>query len=165
MPPWPEWQFEYVGSRFLGRLLGLGSSLCVSLIRKLFGLTLAIIKGPRSAQGFPKAGTASCNGPRPELSSLGRPSKMAISTSVTLLAWMAITWKPIWSAAGPTGDKILTVVLLLVSGAWPISLVWIWFSQSKAKKSSLLTTDGTYAMSGSEVSSRQSRTGWRHTPN
>lgn len=27
MPPWPEWQFEYIGSRFLGRLLGLWSSL------------------------------------------------------------------------------------------------------------------------------------------
>jgi len=54
---------------------------------------------------------------------------MAISTLVTVGVWSAITWKPIWIAAGPTGDEILTVVLLFVSAAWPVSLVWIWLSK------------------------------------
>ena len=35
MPPWPEWQFEYMGSRFLGKLLGFWSGLWVSLLKKL----------------------------------------------------------------------------------------------------------------------------------
>jgi len=56
---------------------------------------------------------------------------MAISTLVTVGVWSAITWKPIWIAAGPTGDKILTVVPLFVSTAWPVSLIWIWSLSQK----------------------------------
>lgn len=130
MPPWPEWQFEYVGSRFLGRLLGLWSSFCVSVIRRLFRLTLAMVRGPRaSADWNPQPANYACDAPRTEPSLLGRVSKMAMSTLATVGVWSAITWKPIWIAAGPTGDKILTVVLLFVSAAWPISLVWIWLSK------------------------------------
>lgn len=58
---------------------------------------------------------------RAEPSSLARVSKTAIATLVTAGVWSAITWKPIWIAAGPTGDEILTVALLLVSAAWPVS--------------------------------------------
>ncbi len=47
MPPWPEWQFEYMGSRFLGKLLGLWSSLWVSLVRKLFRLLTKSTVGDR----------------------------------------------------------------------------------------------------------------------
>ena len=56
---------------------------------------------------------------------------MAISTLVTVGVWSAITWKPIWIAAGPTGDKILTVVPLFVSTAWPVALIWIWSLSQK----------------------------------
>jgi hypothetical protein len=38
---------------------------------------------------------------------------MAISPLATVGVWSAITWKAIWIAAGPTGDKILTVLLSL----------------------------------------------------
>ena len=131
MPPWPEWQFEYVGSRFLGRLLGLWSSFCVSVIRRLFQLALAMVRGPRVSEDWTsQPASDDCDGPpRTEPSFLGRLGKMAISTLVTVGVCSAITWKPIWIAAGPTGDKILTVVLLFVSAAWPISLVWIWLSR------------------------------------
>ena len=134
MPPWPEWQFEYVGSRFLGRLLGLWSSFCVSVIWRLFRLALATVRGPRvSGDLTSQAASYACDGPpRTEPSFLGRLSKMAISTLGTVGVWSAITWKPIWIAAGPTGDIILTVVLLFVSAAWPISLVWIWFSKPRS---------------------------------
>jgi hypothetical protein len=130
MPPWPEWQFEYVGSRFLGRLLGLWSSFCVSVIRRLFRLILAMVRGPRaSAYWTPQPANHARDGARTEPSLLGRVSKMAMSTLATIGVWSAITWKPVWTAAGPAGDKILTVVLLFVSAAWPISLVWIWLSK------------------------------------
>ena len=38
MAPWPEWQFEYVGTRFLGKLLGWWTTVWVSLIRQIFRL-------------------------------------------------------------------------------------------------------------------------------
>jgi len=131
MPPWPEWQFEYVGSRFLGRLLGLWSRFCVSAIRGLFRLTLGMVRSPRaSADWTPQPANYACKVPkRAEPSFFGRVGKTAISTLVTVGVWSAITWKPIWIAAGPTGDKILTVFLLFVSAAWPVSLVWIWLSK------------------------------------
>jgi hypothetical protein len=131
MPPWPEWQFEYVGSRFLGRLLGMWSSFCVSATRRLFRLTLATVRGPRaSADLTPQPANYTSKVPtRTWPSFFGRVGKIAISTLVAVGVWSAITWKPIWIGAGPTGDKILTVVLLFVSAAWPVSLAWIWFSK------------------------------------
>ena len=132
MRPWPDWQFEYVGWRFLGRLLGLWSSFCMSLFRNIFrlviGIKMAVRKTPLLVQKSDTFGAG--NGlVQTKPSSLGSGSRMAISTLVTVGVWRAITWKPIWLAAGPGGDKILTVVLLFVSAAWPISMVWIWFSR------------------------------------
>ena len=62
MAPWPEWQFEYVGTRFLGKLLGLWTALWVSLARRLFWLLTKIARivfhvspsrktNPRSSSG------------------------------------------------------------------------------------------------------------------
>src|SRR5208337_3319126 len=128
MPPWFDW-LDYIGADAIGRVIGLWFRFCVSLPRNLFrlviGTTTAVRKSALSVQKSDSF--AASNGPEPSL--LGRVGKMAISTLVTVGVWSAITWKPIWIAAGPTGDKILTVVLLFVSAAWPISLVWIWFSK------------------------------------
>ena len=52
MPPWPDWQFEYMGSRFLGRLLGLWSSLWVSVVRKLFQLLTKASRSRREASSW-----------------------------------------------------------------------------------------------------------------
>ena len=135
MPPWLDWldwlKWDCIGAGIVGKILGLWSSFCVSAIRELFRLTLGLVRGPRaSADWTPQPGNYACKVPkRTEPSFLGRVGKTATSTLVTVGVWSAITWKPIWIAAGPTGDKILTGVLLLVSAAWPISLVWIWLSR------------------------------------
>ena len=127
MPPWPEWQFEYIGSRFLGRLLGLWSSLCVSLVRKLF----------RLVKGIPRNRRYTLNDAQPsrtEFSFVRRLSRMAISTLLTLGVWRIVTLKAVWLSAGKSGDRILTAILLFVSASWVISLVWICFSKSERNK-------------------------------
>jgi hypothetical protein len=135
MPPWLDWldwlKWDCIGAGIIGRILGLWSRFCVSEIRGLSRLTLGMVRGPRaSANLTPQPADYACKVPkRTQPSFFGRVGRMAISTLVTVGVWSAITWKPIWTAAGPTGDKILTVVLLFVSAAWPVSLVWIWLSK------------------------------------
>src|SRR2546428_14148845 len=60
MPPWPEWQFEYIGTRFLGKLLGLWSAFWVNLLKKLFRsvrkavkLHIPQLQSERSLRGRP----------------------------------------------------------------------------------------------------------------
>ncbi len=36
MPPWPEWQAEYIGAIFLGKLLGLWFAFLISIVKKVF---------------------------------------------------------------------------------------------------------------------------------
>jgi hypothetical protein len=110
--PWFEW-LDYMGADAMGRLVGLWLRFCLSLPRKL--VTLVV----RNEQG------------RRKWSWLRRVGKMAVSTLLTLGVWTVVTWKPLWVAAGAEGDRVLTVVLIFVSAAWPISLVWIWFSKPK----------------------------------
>jgi len=137
MPPWPEWQFEYMGSRFLGRLLGLWSRLWVSLVRTLFQL---LTKTARNRHGFSSCnsnGFNSLDETRPsetEFSFARKLSRIAISTMLTLGVWRIITLKAVWVAAGESGDRILAAILLFVSASWVISLVWICFSKSKREK-------------------------------
>ena len=45
--------------------------------------------------------------------------------------WRIITLKAVWVAAGESGDRFLTAILLFVSASWVISLVWICFSKSR----------------------------------
>jgi hypothetical protein len=135
MPPWLDWldwlKWDCIGTGIIGKTLGLWFRFCVSAIRGLFRLTLGMVRGPHaSADWTPQPANYTSKVPtRTEPSFFGTVGKMAISTLVTVGVWSAITWKPIWIGAGPTGDKILTVVLLFVSAAWPISLAWIWFSK------------------------------------
>lgn len=137
MPPWPEWQFEYMGSRFLGRLLGLWSSLWVSLVRKLFQLLTKTARNRRDSSSCNSNGYNSLEDTRPsetEFSFARKLSKIAVSTLLTLGVWRIITLKAVWLAAGVSGDRILAAALLFVSASWVISLVWICFSKSKRKK-------------------------------
>jgi hypothetical protein len=135
MPPWLDWldwlKWDCIGAGIIGKILGLWFRFCVSAIRGLFRLPLGMVRGPRaSADWTPQPANYSRKVPkRTEPPFFGKVGKTAISTLVTVGVWIAITWKPIWIAAGPTGDKFLTVVLLFVSAAWPISLVWIWLSK------------------------------------
>jgi hypothetical protein len=134
MPPWPEWQFEYMGSRFLGRLLGLWSRLWVSLVRKLFQLLTKTARNPRDSSSCNSYGYSSLDDTRrseTEFSFARKLSRIAISTMLTLGVWRIITLKVVWVAAGESGDRILTAILLFVSASWVISLVWICFSKSR----------------------------------
>jgi hypothetical protein len=134
MPPWPEWQFEYMGSRFLGRLLGLWSRLWVSLVRKLFQLLTKTARNPRDSSTCNSYGYSSLDDTRRsenEFSFARKLSRIAISTMLTLGVWRIITLKVVWVAAGESVDRILTAILLFVSASWVISLVWICFSKSR----------------------------------
>jgi hypothetical protein len=136
MPPWPEWQFEYMGSRFLGRLLGLWSSLWVSLVRKLFRLFTKTTKNRRGTSSCNSNGYNSLDETRPsetEFSSTKRLSRMTISTLLTLGVWRVITLKAVWVAVGERGDRILTAILLFVTASWVISLVWLCFCNLKQR--------------------------------
>ena len=117
MPPssdWPDWLWwDWIGAGILGKIVGLWFGFCVSLPRKLVALVV------RNEQG------------RRKWSWLRRVVKIAVSTLFTLGVWTVVTWKPVWVAAGAEGDRVLTVVLIFVSAAWPLSLVWIWFSKPK----------------------------------
>jgi len=136
MPPWPEWQFEYMGSRFLGRLLGLWSRLWVSLVRKLFQLLTKTARNPRDSSSCNSYGYSSLDDTRrseTEFSFARKLYMIAISTTLTLGVWRIITLKVVWVAAGKSGDRILTAILLFVSASWVISLVWICFSKSRQR--------------------------------
>jgi hypothetical protein len=120
MPPWLDWldwldwlEWDSIGAGILGKVLGLWFGFCVSLPRKLVALVV------RNEERRPKG------------SWFRRLGEMAVSTLLTLGVWSVVTWKPVWTAAGAEGDRVLTVILIFVSAAWPISLVWIWFSKPK----------------------------------
>jgi hypothetical protein len=149
MPPQFDW-LDYRGADAIGSVIGLWFRFCMSLLRALFrlviGTTTAVRHSPVLVQKS-ESFAASNASLRTEPSFFGRVRKTAISTLVTVGVWSAITWKPIWIAAGPTGDKILTVVLLFVSAAWPISLVWIWFSKPRSTKADRKARPSPYSRS------------------
>ena len=137
MPPWPDWRFEYMGSRFLGSLLGLWSTLWVSVVRKLFQLLTKASRRRRGASSWDSDGHNFLNDTRQsetEFSFARKLSRMALSTLLTLGVWRIVTLKAVWLAAGASGDRILAAVLPFVSASWVISVVWICFSKSKPKK-------------------------------
>jgi hypothetical protein len=57
-----------------------------------------------------------------------------MATLLTLVVWAIATSKPIWTAAGTDGDRVLAGVLMLVSATWVISVFWIVFSQPRKKR-------------------------------
>ena len=101
MPPWPDWQFEYIGSQFLGRLLGLWSALWVSLLKRLFRfLTKTIVwrasSASYSSNESPLSGDTQPleSGP----SAAKKLYKITASTLLTLGVWRLATLKAVWSA-------------------------------------------------------------------
>ena len=139
MPPWLDWldwlKWDCIGAGALGKILGVWFGFCVSIVRKFFRWTLTVSKSPTRST------------PNPQISHPDQPTqtgtsfwrklrKIAVSTLLTVAVWVAITWKPVWSAAGAEGDRILAVVLVLTSAAWPISLLWILFSKNPTRKKS-----------------------------
>jgi len=124
MPPWQEWQIEYVGSSFLGKLLGLWCGFWISLLKRLF-----FIFGTPTENSNPdsRAGT--------RLSTFAIRAKLywiAISTLLMLGIWRLATLKPFWLAFNESGHRIIVSSLFLLTASWTMSIIWI--CSSKARK-------------------------------
>jgi ABC-type lipoprotein release transport system permease subunit len=126
MPPWPEWQVEYVGSSFLGRLLGLWFAFWIRLIKRLFS-------------GFGKDANNSRrhNGGRAPLSKFQVRAKLyrfAISTVLVLCFWRLATLKPLWSAFNESGHRVIVSSLFLLTAFWMVSVAWICLSKANRRE-------------------------------
>ena len=125
MPPWPEWQVEYVGSSFLGKLLGLWSAFWISLVKTLFRCFGTDVKNSKKH-----------NSSRSPLSKFGVRAKLyrlAISTVLMLCFWRVATLKPFWSAFNESGHRVIVSVLFLLTACWMMSVVWICLSKAQRR--------------------------------
>jgi hypothetical protein len=134
MPPWSDWldwlKWDSIGAGVIGRVLGLWFGVCVSAIRTLVRIVLGQQRGFASYVHNHSDYRAF----NQRLSVLAKLFRVTVSTLLTFVAWVTITWRPIWTAAGPRGDRILAAILLLVSASWVISLLWISCSRSRRKR-------------------------------
>src|SRR5258708_4504595 len=120
MPPWPEWQFEYIGTRFLGKLLGQWFALWVKLLKKTFRF-------------FAKSNSfnpdVSENAHSSKVSLAKKLYKMTISTLFMIGILRLATLRAVWSRSGETWHQTLSAIVLLACASWVISLFWISFSK------------------------------------
>ena len=129
MPPWPEWQLEYIGTRYLGKLLALWTAFWITVFRKIFRL---ILNGYRNSHSLTEHG---CNQSqlhvrlRSDSTLAKRLYRMAISTLLTLGVWRIATLNSVWLATSASAHRFIAAVLLLVSAGWVISLIWIVLSK------------------------------------
>ena len=124
MPAWPELQVEYIGSSFLGKLLGLWCGFWISLLKKLF-----FIFGKRTENSNPdnRAGARFLT-----FEIRTKLYRMTISTLLMLGIWRFATLKPFWSAFNESGHRIIVALLFLLTASWMLSIIWI--RSSKAHK-------------------------------
>ena len=132
MPPWPEWQLEYIGTRYLGKLLALWTALWIAVFRKIFRL---IFSGRRNSHSLTERGNQGLSDVhlRSEYSLAKRLYKMTISTLLTLGVWRIATLNSIWIATNASVHRFIAAVLLLVSAGWVISLIWIVLSKRQPR--------------------------------
>ena len=135
MPPWPEWQLEYIGTRYLGKLLALWTAFWIMLFRKIFRL---IFNGRRNSHSLTER---SCNQSlsnvhlRSEYSIAKRLYNITISTLLTLGVWRIATLNSLWLATNATVHRFIAAVLLLVSAGWVVSLIWIVLPKRQPRRS------------------------------
>ena len=144
MRPWLDWldwlKWDCIGAGIVGRILGLWFRVCVSAIRGAFRFVRGHLRD-FSADISNHSDFESANRQLSAGSSfLGKLGKTTISTLLTLIVWRVITLTAVWVAAGESGDRILTAILLFVSASWVISLVWICFSKSRQTETPAVTT-------------------------
>src|SRR6266498_111421 len=116
MRPWLDWldwlKWDCIGAGIVGKILGLWFRVCVSAITRLFRFVHGLLQGfvayisNHSNFETPNRQWSAVPWPR------GRLGKTTISTLLTLVVWRIITLKAVWAAAGESGDRILTVILL-----------------------------------------------------
>ena len=133
MRRWFDW-LEYLGADAIGRAIGLWFRFCLSLLKNTFRPLTTTARNPTHSSmriSNPDRVVRIDSSQRERLSPLRRVTEIAISTGLTLAVWRIVTLKAVWVAAGESGDRILTAILLFVSASWAISLVWICFSKSR----------------------------------
>lgn len=134
MPPWPEWQLEYIGTRYLGKLLALWTAFWITVFRKIFRLIFSGRRNSHSLAEHNSNQSLSDVHLRSECSIVKRLYKMAISTLVTLGIWRIATLNSLWRATNASVHRFIAAVLLLVSAGWVISLIWILLSKRQPRR-------------------------------
>ena len=134
MPPWPEWQIEYIGTRFLGKLLGLWSAFLISLCKALFRTFGTATNGLErlARRNSSHSGPGKNNRPS-KFTSIRKIYKLFVVTLLMLGFWRIATLKPIWSAIDERGHRAVVASLFLATAFWLISSLWICFSSSRAR--------------------------------
>lgn len=123
MPPWQEWQLQYIGTRFLGRLLAQWTVFWIRPFKKLFEL---ISSGDGKSNGCTRlAARRSPAQETPQRLFAKTFGKMAISTLFMLAVLRLATLKPVWVATDKSEHRFLAAILLLAPAVWLVSLVWI----------------------------------------
>ncbi len=132
MPAWSDW-LDYFGADAIGRVVGLWLKFCFGLPKFLLSRFRIFSRNTPMLSGGPYA--ASTHSEVTNLRSVfAKTVKIVMATLLTLVVWIVVTSKPIWTAAGTDGDRILAGVLMLVSATWVISVFWIFFSQPRKKR-------------------------------
>jgi hypothetical protein len=132
MPLWSDW-LDYFGADAIGRVVGLWLKFCFSLPTFVFSRS-SILTGNTYRPGdvLYRASTHS-EMTRRFRSGCAKIVRIVVVTLQTLAVWAIVTSKPVWTAAGTDGDRILAGALMLVSATWVISVFWIFFSQPRKK--------------------------------
>ena len=131
MPPWSDW-LDYFGADAIGRVVGLWLKFCFGLPKFLLSRSRILSRNTPRLSGGPYA--ASTHSEVTNFRSVfAKTVKIVMATLLTLVVWVIVTSKPIWTAAGTDGDRILAGLLMLVSATWVVSVFWIFFSQPRKK--------------------------------
>ena len=125
MPPWPEWQVEYVGSSFLGKLLGFWLGFWISLPKRLF---LIFRTGIANSKPYNHA-----DAHLSRFDARAKVYRIAISTLLMLGFWRLATLKPFWLAFDESGHRIIVALLFLLTASWMMSVAWIYLSKARKK--------------------------------
>lgn len=134
MPPWPEWQIEYIGTRFLGKLLGLWSIFLVSIFRMLFRSFAGVTKGlDRVLKGSPTHNRNRKNGPVPKFTTVKKLYKLIVVSLLMVSFWRMATLKSIWSSTDEQVHRAIVAFLFLLTACWLITVIWICLSKSQIR--------------------------------
>jgi hypothetical protein len=136
MPPWSDW-LDYFGADAIGRVVGLWLKFCFGLPKFLLSRFRTLSRNAPRLSGGPYAASTHSEVTRRFRSWFVKTVKIVMVTLLTLVVWVIVTSKPIWTAAGTDGDRILAGLLMLVSATWVISVFWIFFSQPRKKSIAL----------------------------
>lgn len=133
MPPWSDW-LDYFGADAIGRVVGLWLKFCFGLPKFLLSRLKILSRNTPGTSDihYPPSTHSEMTGRF--RSGLAKSIRIVMATLLTLVAWAIVTSKPVWTAAGTDGDRILAGVLMLASATWVVSVFWILFSQPRKKR-------------------------------